>query len=74
MYFFPRLRIDLQISIFEIIAQDSDFPEKALQICKSDMTNPLNGGSQSLKNPFSFKNKLHVGYSVKIFLCLLDYK
>ena len=41
MYFFARLRIDLQIGIFGIIAQDSDFPEIALQNCKSDMTTPL---------------------------------
>jgi hypothetical protein len=43
MYFFERLRIDLQIGIFGIIAQDSDFPEIALQNCKSDMTTPLRG-------------------------------
>jgi hypothetical protein len=42
MYFFARLRIDLQIGIFGIIAQDSDFLEIALQNCKSDMTTPLN--------------------------------
>jgi hypothetical protein len=43
MYFFARLKIDLQIGIFGIIAQDSDFPEIALQNCKSDMTTPLRG-------------------------------
>jgi hypothetical protein len=43
MYFFAKLRIDLQIGIFGIIAQDSDFPEIALQNFKSDMTTPLRG-------------------------------
>jgi hypothetical protein len=41
MYFFARLRIDLQIGIFGIIVQDSDFPEIPLQNCKSDMTTSL---------------------------------
>jgi hypothetical protein len=41
MHFFARLRIDLQIGIFEIISQSSDFPELTLQNCKSDMTTPL---------------------------------
>jgi hypothetical protein len=41
MYFFARLRIYIQIGIFVIIAQGSDFPEIALQNCKSDMTTPL---------------------------------
>jgi hypothetical protein len=35
---FARLKIDLQTGIFGIIAQSSDFPEKPLQNCKSDMT------------------------------------
>jgi hypothetical protein len=48
MYFFARLRIDLQIGIFGIIAQGSDFSEIALQNCKSDMTTPL--GSLNSKN------------------------
>jgi hypothetical protein len=34
---FRRLRLSL-IGIFGIIAQGSDFPEIALQNCKSDMT------------------------------------
>jgi hypothetical protein len=38
---FTRLRLGLQIGIFGIIAQSSDFPEIALQNCKSDMTTPL---------------------------------
>jgi hypothetical protein len=51
LYFFARLRIDLQIDIFGIIAQDSDFPEIALQNCKSDMITPLNPVANSiLKN------------------------
>jgi hypothetical protein len=40
---FTRLRLGLQIGIFEIIAQGSDFPEMTLQNCKSDMTTPLRG-------------------------------
>jgi hypothetical protein len=38
---FTRLRLGLQIGIFGIIVQGSDFPEIALQNCKSDMTTPL---------------------------------
>jgi hypothetical protein len=37
---FTRLSLGLQIGIFGIIAQGSDFPEIALQNCKSDMTTP----------------------------------
>jgi hypothetical protein len=38
---FDFTRLGLQIGIFRIIAQGSDFPEIALQNCKSDMTTPL---------------------------------
>jgi hypothetical protein len=38
---FTRLRLGLQIDIFGIIAQGSDFPEMTLQNCKSDTTTPL---------------------------------
>jgi hypothetical protein len=41
MYFFARLRIDLRIGIFGIIAQYLDFPEIALQNWKSHMTTLL---------------------------------
>jgi hypothetical protein len=34
-------KLDLQIGNFGIIAQGSDFPEIALQNCKSDMTTSL---------------------------------
>jgi hypothetical protein len=40
---FTRLRLGLQIGIFGIIAEGSDFPEIALQNCKSDTTTPLRG-------------------------------
>jgi hypothetical protein len=38
---FTILRLGLQIGIFGIIAKSSDFPEIALQSCKSDTTTPL---------------------------------
>jgi hypothetical protein len=38
---FTRLRLGLQIGIFGIIAEASDFPKLALQNCKLDMNTPL---------------------------------
>ena len=38
---FTSLKLGLQIGIFGIIAQGLEFPEIALQNCKSDMTTPL---------------------------------
>jgi hypothetical protein len=40
-YDFTRWRIGLQIGIFGIIAKASDFPNLALQNCKSDMHTPF---------------------------------
>jgi hypothetical protein len=54
MDFFARLRLGLQIGIFGFIAQGSDFPEIALQSCKSDMTAPLGGWSSHFKAKMRF--------------------
>ena len=44
-----RLRLGLQIEIFGIIAQASDFPKLALQNCKSDMHTSSNMHRQHFK-------------------------
>ena len=55
---FTRLRLGLQIDIFRIIAQGSDFPEITLQNCKSDMTTPLKLKNQNCPVFFDEKNVL----------------
>jgi hypothetical protein len=75
LYFFARLRIDLQIGIFGIIAQDSDFPEMTLQNCKSDMTTPLKQKSIfDIPNVFHNKIKYYFKPSIVIYLISIGRK